>query len=71
MSKFETEKTFSYDSMIENLKIVKKKLDRPLTLSEKVLYGHLDDAKNQEITRGKSYLNLRPDRVAMQVFFNN
>lgn len=42
------------------------RLNRPLTLSEKVLYSHLDDAANQEIVRGESYLKLRPDRVAMQ-----
>lgn len=38
----------------------------PLTLSEKVLYSHLDDPVNQEISRGESYLKLRPDRVALQ-----
>ena len=42
------------------------RLDRPLTLSEKVLYSHLDDPQNQDIERGVSYLKLRPDRVAMQ-----
>ncbi len=42
------------------------RLRRPLTLSEKVVYGHLDDPKNQDIMRGVSYLLLRPDRVAMQ-----
>lgn len=42
------------------------RLNRPLTLSEKVVYGHLDDAKNQDIVRGQSYLKLRPDRVACQ-----
>ena len=42
------------------------RLQRPLTLSEKVVYSHLDDPKNQEIERGESYLLLRPDRVAMQ-----
>jgi aconitate hydratase len=31
-----------------------------------VLYGHLDNPEEQEIIRGKSYLNLRPDRVACQ-----
>jgi hypothetical protein len=36
-------------------------LNRPLTLSEKILYGHLDDPENQDITRGTSYLKLRPD----------
>ena len=42
------------------------RLQRPLTLSEKVVYSHLGDPKNQEIERGESYLLLRPDRVAMQ-----
>ena len=37
------------------------RLKRPLTLSEKILYGHLDDPHNQDITRGVSYLKLRPD----------
>jgi aconitate hydratase len=37
-----------------------------LTLSEKVLYGHLDEPQSQDIVRGTSYLRLRPDRVAMQ-----
>lgn len=41
-------------------------LGRPLTLSEKILYGHLDNPAEQEIVRGQSYLMLRPDRVAMQ-----
>jgi len=36
-----------------------------LTLSEKILYGHLDDASTVPV-RGKTYLKLRPDRVAMQ-----
>jgi aconitate hydratase len=35
-------------------------------LAEKVLYGHLDDPQGQELERGKSFLQLRPDRVAMQ-----
>jgi len=42
------------------------RLNRPLTLSEKILYSHLDDPANQDIERGESYLRLRPDRVAMQ-----
>ena len=31
-----------------------------------VLYSHLDNPQNEIIERGKSYLKLRPDRVAMQ-----
>ena len=55
-----------FDKLEANLKIVKERLNRPLTLSEKVLYSHLDDPKNQDVVRGQSYLRLRPDRVAMQ-----
>eukprot|EP01080_Neovahlkampfia_damariscottae_P009872 gene9872-2194_t len=65
MSRLENDKFFSYDTLQATLKKVNKNLDRPLTLSEKVLYSHLDDP-TQEIKRGESYLNLRPDRVAMQ-----
>lgn len=46
--------------------IFSSRLNRPLTLSEKIVYGHLDDPHNQEIDRGRTYLRLRPDRVAMQ-----
>ncbi|MCG3175758.1 MAG: Aconitate hydratase A [Candidatus Omnitrophica bacterium] len=45
---------------------LRRKLGRPLTLTEKVLATHLTDAASQEMVRGKSYLSLRPDRVAMQ-----
>ena len=48
------------------LAVVRERLGRPLTLAEKIVFGHLDDPKNQDLTRGKSYLQLRPDRVAMQ-----
>lgn len=52
--------------MSENLAIVRSRLQRPLTYSEKVLYSHLDDPHGQDIQRGVSYLKLRPDRVACQ-----
>ena len=42
------------------------RLRRPLTLAEKIVYSHLDDPHGQKIERGVTYLNLRPDRVAMQ-----
>jgi len=38
----------------------------PLTLTEKILYGHLDEPAATKIVRGQTYLKLRPDRVAMQ-----
>ncbi|XP_050461536.1 probable aconitate hydratase, mitochondrial [Cataglyphis hispanica] len=66
ISKFDSDHYLPYDKLEENLKIVKKRLNRPLTLSEKVLYSHLDEPDKQDIVRGTSYLRLRPDRVAMQ-----
>jgi len=56
----------NYKKMSENLSIVRSRLNRPLTYAEKILYSHLDDPHGQEIERGKSYLKLRPDRVACQ-----
>lgn len=56
----------NYKQNLENVEIVKARLNRPLTYAEKVLYGHLDDPHGQDIERGKSYLKLRPDRVACQ-----
>ncbi|KAI3396027.1 hypothetical protein diail_523 [Diaporthe ilicicola] len=56
----------NYKKMSENLAIVRSRLNRPLTYAEKILYSHLDDPEGQDITRGSSYLKLRPDRVACQ-----
>ena len=56
----------AYKKMEANLAIVRKRLNRPLTLTEKIVYGHLNDPQNQEIEAGKSFLLLNPDRVAMQ-----
>uniref|UniRef100_A0A8C2YZJ1 Aconitate hydratase, mitochondrial n=1 Tax=Cyclopterus lumpus TaxID=8103 RepID=A0A8C2YZJ1_CYCLU len=66
MSRFEPSSTINYEKMHENINIVRRRLSRPLTLSEKIVYGHLDDPAGQEIDRGRTYLRLRPDRVAMQ-----
>lgn len=55
-----------YENRKNILSTVKKRLNRPLTLSEKVLYGHLDDPASQAIERGESYLKLRPDHIGMQ-----
>jgi aconitate hydratase len=55
-----------YRTMEEKLETVRRRLGRPLTLVEKIVLGHLDDPASQELDPGKSYLRLRPDRVAMQ-----
>ncbi|MCD6023121.1 MAG: acnA [Fibrobacteria bacterium] len=44
----------------------RKTLGRPLTLAEKILWSHMDDKNQGPLTRGKSFVLLRPDRVAMQ-----
>lgn len=55
-----------YKNSEERLKVIRQRLNRPLTLAEKILFGHLDDPQHQELVRGESFLLLRPDRVAMQ-----
>lgn len=55
-----------YEKTRKSLEIVRRRLGRPLTMAEKVLFGHLDDPENQPLEAGKAYLMLRPDRVAMQ-----
>ncbi len=45
----------------------RKVVNKPLTLSEKILYSHLhSDQKLENFGRGKSYVDFAPDRVAMQ-----
>lgn len=56
----------TYKNTAERLTVIRNRLNRPLTLAEKILFGHLDDPQNQELVRGESFLLLRPDRVAMQ-----
>ncbi|CCH59812.1 hypothetical protein TBLA_0B09940 [Henningerozyma blattae CBS 6284] len=62
----ESHSFINYKQNVENVDIVRKRLGRPLTYAEKILYGHLDDPHGQAIERGVSYLKLRPDRVACQ-----
>ena len=89
----------TYAQIATNLGVVRKSLNKPLTLAEKIIYGHLADNKEVRVVvccvlcavrsrhcppspypptptrhppspqvpvRGKTYLKLRPDRVAMQ-----
>tara|TARA_R110000772_G_scaffold267976_1_gene393641 strand:- start:12758 stop:15091 length:2334 start_codon:yes stop_codon:yes gene_type:complete len=56
----------TYQTMARNLAVVRRRLDRPLTLSEKIVLGHLDDPEGQALEPGRSFLDLRPDRVVFQ-----
>ncbi len=55
-----------YGAMESKLAAVRRRLGRPMTLSEKILLSHLDDPEGQELAPGESYLMLRPDRVGHQ-----
>ncbi|KAK0941627.1 Aconitate hydratase mitochondrial [Friedmanniomyces endolithicus] len=66
MTNWEKGHYINYAKMNETLNIVRQRLNKPMTYAEKILYSHLDDPHGQEIERGKSYLKLRPDRVACQ-----
>lgn len=55
-----------YRKMAQRLDLIRPRLNRPLTLSDKVILGHLDDPAATELERGQTYLQLRPDRVVLQ-----
>jgi aconitate hydratase len=56
-----------YKAMPSRIAKARKVVNRPLTLSEKILYSHLHgDQKIDNFSRGKSYVDFAPDRVAMQ-----
>lgn len=56
-----------YSRFAGKVEDIRKKLNRPLTLTEKILYAHLyDEKKRCDYRRGEDYVNFRPDRVAMQ-----
>ena len=65
MPPFPTRPTYRDFRMEKNIHAARKTLGRPLTLSEKIIYGHFDDPATLPV-RGETYLKLRPDRVAMQ-----
>jgi aconitate hydratase len=55
-----------YGRLAERCALGRERHGRPLTAAEKILVNHLDDPQGQELERGRSYADLRPDRVAMQ-----
>jgi aconitate hydratase len=55
-----------YQKMEQRLEIVRSRLNRPLTLADKVILGHLDAPETTELERGQTYVQLRPDRVILQ-----
>jgi aconitate hydratase len=59
--------TKNYKELNAKIENIKKHLDRPLTLSEKILYSHsYHDQPLRDFNRGVDYVDFAPDRVAMQ-----
>jgi aconitate hydratase len=55
-----------YQPLSKSLQKIKKTLDTPLTLTEKILYLHSTDPVIAPYKRGEEYVMFSPDRVAMQ-----
>lgn len=56
-----------YASIKDKVDAAREKIGRPLTLTEKILYSHLnEESPLQEYKRGEDYVFFAPDRVAMQ-----
>jgi aconitase A len=64
----ETSLQQTYDRIQNRLDAFRKIHNRPLSLAEKIVFGHLSDECDvpRDIVRGQTYLELKPDRVAMQ-----
>jgi aconitate hydratase len=56
-----------YAEFPERIAAARKVVGKPLTLTEKILYGHLSEGvATKGYERGISYVDFKPDRVAMQ-----
>lgn len=55
-----------YANLDAKVNAARKIVNKPLTLTEKILYAHLWESATEAYSRGKSYVDFAPDRVAMQ-----
>lgn len=55
-----------YHALQGRLKVARWLIERPMTLTEKILYCHLASPLKEPAVRGKTYVEFTPDRVAMQ-----
>ena len=56
-----------YQTISQRVEKARALNERPLTLSEKILYSHLfKGAPDEVFKRGDSYVNFAPDRIALQ-----
>jgi aconitate hydratase len=56
-----------YQKIDEGVSKARALYNEPMTLTEKILYGHLSELHPEKpYKKGKDYVNFQPDRVAMQ-----
>ena len=55
-----------YSGIVNNVDEAKKIIDKPFTLTEKILYSHLWGNISKNYKRGKDYVDFKPDRIACQ-----
>ena len=55
-----------YSDIVNNVDEAKKIIDKPFTLTEKILYSHLWGNISKNYQRGKDYVDFKPDRIACQ-----
>lgn len=55
-----------YENLAGKISRVREYVNRPLTLSEKILYTHLFKPGDIILKRGLDYVEFKPDRIAMQ-----
>ncbi len=55
-----------YKTLTENIATLRERKGTPLTLAEKILFGHAKDPSSISLEKGEDYGDFAPDRVAMQ-----
>ena len=55
-----------YKTLTENIATLRERKGTPLTLTEKILFGHAQDPSSISLDKGEDYGDFAPDRVAMQ-----
>ena len=55
-----------YATLDDRVGRARQSFGRPLTLAEKILVNHLDPSETGVPERGVTYVDLRPDRLAIQ-----
>ena len=58
--------TRAYERAADAIAVARRRVQRPLTLAEKILFAHMTDPQTQGLERGRDYADLQPDRIALQ-----